>query len=90
MKPISHVAGKQKSPYISTAKSSEAAMKFKKYGFFGQVRIDLSKVPTEIIDISRKPFHESARMLNAWAEGGQEVLIRDYIPPEAIEWWIKP
>ncbi|MGE0493026.1 MAG: RHS repeat-associated core domain-containing protein [Vulcanimicrobiota bacterium] len=88
--PMSHVAGKRLSPWISTAKTSEAAMQFTKNGFFGQVKIDLSLVTTEIVDISSGPFGPAARMLNAWARMGKEVLIRDFVPPEAIQWQIRP
>ncbi len=88
VEPMSHVAGKQASPFISTAKTSEAALQFTKNGFFGQVRIDLTKVTNEIIDVSMGPFGPNAKMLNAWARKGQEVLIRDFIPAEAIEPWI--
>ena len=88
--PLQHVAGKRASPFISTSKTSKAALQFVKKGFHGQVRIDLSKVKNQVIDVSMGPFGTGARMLNSWARNAEEVLIRDFIPPEAIEMWINP
>src|SRR5258708_6066035 len=79
--PISHVAGKIASPWISTTKSLGIATT--KYGKFGVVGIDLSKVSSEVVDISGG-FPESPGMFSNWAIKDQEVLIRDFVPPEAI------
>lgn len=79
--PISHVAGKVESPWISTSKSLEVAMN--KYGKFGVVGIDLSKVGTDVVDVSGG-FPGMPGMLSNWARLDQEVLIRDFVPPEAI------
>jgi len=48
--PMSHVAGKGASPWISTSKSLDVATS--KYGKFGVVGIDLSKVSGDIVDVS--------------------------------------
>jgi RHS repeat-associated protein len=79
--PISHVAGKDASPWISTTKSREVAIT--KYGKFGVVAIDLSRVRSEIVDISGG-FPETPGMFSNWAARDKEVLIRDFVPPEAI------
>ena len=79
--PMSHVAGKTASPWISTSKSLEVATT--KYGKFGVVGIDLSKVSGEVVDISGG-FPGVPGMLSNWARLDQEVLIRDSVPPEAI------
>jgi len=78
---MSHVAGKVDSPWISTTKSLEVAIG--KYGKFGVVGIDLSGVDSEIVDISGG-FPESPGMLSNWAQADQEVLIRGFVPPQAI------
>lgn len=52
-------------------------------GKFGVVGIDLSKVSSEIADVSGG-FPEAPGMMSNWAIKDQEVLIRDYVPPEAI------
>jgi hypothetical protein len=84
--PISHVAGKEASPWIFTTKSREIAIN--KYGKFGVVGIDLSKVRSEVVDISRG-FPETPGMFSNWAIKDQEVLIRDFVPAEAI-WRVTP
>jgi len=84
--PISHVAGKGASPWISTTKSLEVATT--KYGKYGVVGINLSRVSNEVLDISGG-FPETPGMFSNWAAADQEVLIRDYVPPEAI-WSIQP
>ncbi|WP_211100302.1 RHS repeat domain-containing protein, partial [Azospirillum sp. B4] len=78
---ISHVAGKRESQWISTTKSMETATE--KYGENGAVRIDLNKVGSEISDISGG-FPQGGRMSN-WSVRDQEVLIKNYIPPDAIQ-----
>jgi RHS repeat-associated protein len=79
--PISHVAGKKETQWISTTKDMETALA--KYGQNGVVRIDLNKVKSEVLDVSGG-FPKGGRMSN-WSRRDQEVLIRDFIPPEAIE-----
>lgn len=78
--PISHVAGKIQSPWISTSKSADVATSM--YGQHGVVAIDLNKVTSEVVDISGG-FPNGGRMSN-WAKAHQEVLIRGSVPPEAI------
>lgn len=78
--PISHVAGKRETQWISTTKDLGTALE--KYGQNGVVRIDLSKVGSEVRDVSGG-FAQGGRMSN-WARRDQEVLIRDHVPLEAI------
>ena len=78
---ISHVAGKRASQWISTTKSLEVALE--RYGQFGVVAIDISKVASEIVDISNG-IPGSPGMLSNWAKKSQEVLIKDFIPRDAI------
>jgi hypothetical protein len=75
----SHVAGKKLSQWISTTKDEEAAIG--KYGEFGAVRIDLSKVKTDVSDVSGG-FGKG--QISNWAKKDKEVLIKDSVPPEAI------
>ncbi|MEJ2557797.1 MAG: hypothetical protein P8186_16525, partial [Anaerolineae bacterium] len=56
---------------------------FNKYGEHGVTAIDLSKVNSEIVDFSNG-IPGMPGMLSNWARAAQEVLIKDYIPPEAI------
>lgn len=79
--PISHVAGKIESQWISATTSLSVATE--KYGANGIVRIDLTKVDTQVLDISRG-FPNGGRMSN-WAIRDQEILIRDRIPANALE-----
>jgi len=53
-----------------------------KYGENGVVRIDLNKVKSQVSDVSGG-FPQGGRMSN-WATRDQEVLIRDFIPADAI------
>lgn len=78
---LSHVAGKRDSQWISTTKDEAAAVG--KYGENGAVRIDLSKVDSEVSDVSGG-IPNGGRMSN-WAKRDQEVLIKDRVPPEAVE-----
>lgn len=78
--PISHVAGKRDTQWISTTKDMDTAME--KYGQHGVVRIDLTKAGSEVLDVS-SGFPQGGRMSN-WARRDQEVLIRDSISPDAI------
>jgi RHS repeat-associated protein len=81
--PASHVAGKRESPWISTTKDREVAIT--KYGEHGVVEIDLSKIKTEVVDLSNGiPGTSKGSMISNWAKHDREVLIRDYIPPDAI------
>ena len=81
--PMSHVAGKKDSQWISTTKSKDIAIN--RFGKHGVVQIDLSKVSSEIIDISNgQPFGQNARMLNSWAKNAQEVLIQNSVPSDAL------
>jgi hypothetical protein len=81
VEPLSHVAGKSESPWISTSKLPGVA--FEKYNSgHGVVAIDLSKVASRIKDISGG-FPGKGRF-DAWARADQEVLIEDRIPAEAI------
>jgi hypothetical protein len=79
--PKSHVAGLRASPWISTTKDKRIAIE--KYGQHGVVQIDLTKVRSEIVDISNGIPGVQGR-LSQWAKHDKEVLIRDFIPPEAI------
>jgi RHS repeat-associated protein len=79
--PISHVAGKVQSQWISTTKSLEVAVS--RFGKHGVVEIDLSKVTSEIIDLSAG-IPGMPGMISNWAKAAEEVLIRDFIPPAAI------
>jgi RHS repeat-associated protein len=78
---LSHVAGKRASQWISTTKDLNVAVE--KYGEHGVVRIDLSKVKSQVSDVSGG-FRNAPRQSN-WAKKDQEVLVRDFVPPQAIE-----
>ena len=78
--PISHVAGKRDTQWISTTKDLSTALN--KFGQNGVVSIDLNKVTSEVLDVSGG-FARGGRMTN-YARRDQEVLIRDFISPDAI------
>jgi RHS repeat-associated protein len=80
--PLSHVAGKIKSPWISTTKLPETA--FVKYGGneHGVVAIDLSKISGRVEDVSGG-FPGKGR-IDIYAKKDQEVLIHQNIPADAI------
>jgi len=78
--PLSHVAGKRESQWISTTKDMQTAVE--KYGQNGVVAIDLNKVKTAIVDLTGG-IPNGGRMSN-WAIRDQEVLIQKTIPPEAM------
>ncbi|NUW41369.1 RHS repeat-associated core domain-containing protein [Nonomuraea rhodomycinica] len=79
--PLSHVAGKRRSPWISTSKLPSVA--FDKYNQgHGVVAIDLSKIPGAIADVS-SGFPGKGRV-DAYAKKDQEVLIHGYVPSDAI------
>jgi hypothetical protein len=80
--PASHVAGKRATQWISATKDLNVAVS--KYGKNGVVEIDLDKVPSEIVDIS-DGIPGIGGMLSNWARKDKEVLIRDFIPAEAIK-----
>jgi hypothetical protein len=82
--PVSHVAGKRESQWISTTKDLSVIGKYG-YGKHGVVAIDLSKVSTGIVDIS-DGIPGMPGMFSNWAKAQQEVLVKDYIPAEAIIW----
>jgi RHS repeat-associated protein len=81
--PLSHVAGRQRSQWISTTKSLDVAQT--RYGRHGVVRIDLSRVPGRVVDLSNGiPGVPRHYMLSRWAAKQQEVLIQGRVPPGAI------
>ena len=49
------------------------------------LRLILSKVNSEVVDISQGIPGMEGKMLSNWAAKMKEVLIRDCIPPEAIK-----
>lgn len=79
--PLSHVAGKKATPWISTTKSRSVA--FDKYDQgHGVVAID-TRTAMRVEDISDGPF-PSSRRHSSYARRDQEVLIFQSVPPEAI------
>jgi hypothetical protein len=80
--PVDHVAGKKETQWISTTKDKNIATN--KYGEHGVVEIDLSKVQSEMVDFSNG-IPDMRGMISNWAKKDKEVLIKDYIPPEAIK-----
>jgi RHS repeat-associated protein len=79
---VSHIAGKKSSRWISTTKSEEIAKR--KYGENGYIKIDLSKVKSDKVDMSKGiPSHAGGRLTN-YAKKDQEVLIEKVIPQQAI------
>jgi hypothetical protein len=79
---IGHVAGKIDSQWISVSKDFELTME--KWGKNGVAEINLSKVGSEIIDFSQGIPGMEGTMVSNWARKYQEILIKNYIPPEAI------
>ncbi|WP_093838672.1 RHS repeat-associated core domain-containing protein [Streptomyces aidingensis] len=80
--PLSHVAGKKLTPWISTTKNPGIA--FDKYNQgHGVVAIDLRRIPYSYVDISSGPFLSSRRH-NAYARKDSEVLVWQNVPAEAI------
>jgi hypothetical protein len=67
--------------WISTTKSLEIALS--RYGQYGVMANNLLKVASEIVDISNG-IPGSPGMLSNWAKKSQEVLIKDFIPRDAI------
>ena len=86
--PVSHIAGKKASPWISTTKDPDIA--FGKYGKNGVAAIDLSSVNARVVDFSSGIPGREGQMLSYWAAHDSEVLIFQYIPREAILWWWTP
>lgn len=81
--PASHVAGKRESQWISTTR--HRAIAEERFGKYGVVEIDLSRVSSPVVDVSRGiPSLPPNSMLSNWARGAQEILIQDYVPPGAI------
>jgi RHS repeat-associated protein len=80
--PLSHVAGKRNSPWISTTKSQSTAFgKYNREGH-GVVAID-SRLVGRVEDVSGGPFPSSPRH-SAYARRDQEVLLFQHVPSEAI------
>lgn len=80
--PLSHVAGKKMTPWISTSKNPSIA--FDKYNQGnGVVAIDLRRMPYRYVDISSGPF-PSSRRHSSYARKDSEVLIWQNVPAEAI------
>ncbi|MCX5009444.1 HINT domain-containing protein [Streptomyces sp. NBC_00555] len=79
--PLSHVAGKRQSPWISTTKLPGTAASKYNQGY-GVVAIDLSRVPGRIEDVSGG-FPGKGRV-DVYARKDQEVLIFQRIPARAI------
>lgn len=51
----------------------------------GFVEIDLSRAPSTVVDLtSGIPGLPPNAMLSNWARKMQEVLVQDWIPPEAV------
>lgn len=81
--PASHVAGARQSQWISTTRSRQIAEDV--FGKHGVVEIDLSRVPSVIADVSSGiPGLPPNAMLSNWTRKYQEILVQDWIPPEAI------
>ncbi|MFI9381437.1 RHS repeat-associated core domain-containing protein [Kutzneria sp. NPDC052558] len=79
--PLSHVAGKRLSPWISTSKLPSVA--FGKYNQGnGVVAIDLSRIDGRIEDVSGG-FPGKGR-IDLYAKKDQEVLIFGHVPSDAI------
>jgi RHS repeat-associated protein len=79
--PLSHVAGKRLSPWISTSKLPSVA--FGKYNQGnGVVAIDLSRVDGRVEDVSGG-FPGKGR-IDLYAKKDQEVLIFGHVPADAI------
>lgn len=80
--PLSHVAGKKMTPWISTTKNP--AIVFGKYNQgHGVVAIDLRRIPHRYVDISSGPFPSSPRH-SSYARKDSEVLVWNSIPAGAI------
>ena len=86
----SHVNGMKKTQWISTSKTLKGAQKHTKNGFFGTVKIDLSRVPNEILDLTQGIPGRTWRKVEDYARSAQEVLIKNHVPPEAITWVQRP
>jgi hypothetical protein len=81
--PVSHVAGKRDSQWISTTKSLDVAMS--RFGKNGVVQINLDQVAGEVVDLSHGiPGLPKNAMLSHWAMSAQEVLIRGSVPAKAM------
>lgn len=86
--PVSHLAGKVESPWISATRDLNVAVE--KYGENGVAAIDLSKFDAQIVDFSNGIPGREGQMLSNWAAMDSEVLIFQHVPPEAIPWWSAP
>ena len=81
--PLSHVAGKRDSQWISTTKDKSIAVDKYGLGGHGVVEIDLKKVNNRVEDVSGG-FPGKGR-LDAYAKKDKEVLIEKSIPAEAMK-----
>ena len=81
--PAGQVAGKRPSQWISTTLDEEIARN--KYGEYGVVEIDLSKVNSAVVDFSNGIPGIKGSQISNWAKKDKEVLIKDFIPPDAIK-----
>ena len=79
--PISHVAGKKDSKWISTTKNENVAKKT--FGKNGYVKIDLKKVNSTKVNLT-KGIPGKPGMLSNWAKKQAEVLVEKHIPQAAI------
>ena len=80
--PLSHVANKKNSQWIST--TANPAVAFNKYDKgHGVVKIDLTKVNTEIVDL-RNGIPNGGRFSN-YAKSDMEILIKNFVSADAIE-----
>jgi len=80
---VSHIAGKDATQWIST--TTQEAIARTRFGQNGVVEIDLSRVNSEIVDVSKGLPGMEGTMLSNWAAKFSEVLVKDFIPPEAIK-----
>ena len=80
----SHVNGKEKSQWISTTKLRELA-EGKYNSGNGVVEIDLSKVSTEIVDMSDAVPSGGWKKVINYVKKDQEVLINGFVSPDAIK-----
>ncbi len=82
--PVSHVAGKRLSPWISTTHDLNTAIT--RYGEHGVVAIDLDQIDTALVDVSEGIPGRDGQMISNWAAKAQEVLIFQRVPSKSIVW----
>ena len=78
----SHVAGKKDTRWISTTKDESIAKN--KYGKNGYAEIDLNKVKSDKVDISKGFSGQPKSRITNYAKKDKEVLIEKEIPQNAI------